>query len=183
MEKNNKGLIVLVAILSVIILGLVGYIAYDKISVNDENENIVDNNKEEDNSQIEANDDEITADLQAYYSKFSGKYGFGVKTTQCNGTDEFAGMGFGDLEIRTDGTATYFSGMNCGGGYLNEGKYYIAGDNKIYLINDKCGFSCIDGDCFYPNCSKIEIFHYKEENGKISIYQEYNGNITEFERR
>ena len=32
MEKNNKGLIVLVVILSVIILGLVGYIAYDKIN-------------------------------------------------------------------------------------------------------------------------------------------------------
>ena len=43
MEKNNKGLMILVAILSVIILGLVGYITYDKISENDEKEIIVDN--------------------------------------------------------------------------------------------------------------------------------------------
>jgi len=183
MEKNNKGLMILIAILSVIILGLVGYITYDKISENDEKENIVDNNKEENN---EVDNNEISSDLQAYYSKFSGKYGIGkteVDEDFCNsdrvGKTE---TGYIFFEIKNDGTAIYRTGDYCAGGMSVSGKYIIDYD-KIYIIDDICNFECYEGNCHIPNCTRVISVNYKEKNGKIVIYEEHNGQITELERR
>lgn len=57
MEKNNKGLIILVVILIIIVLSLGGYIVYDKFIDNNKN-NVVDKtNDKVDNSEIDNEDD------------------------------------------------------------------------------------------------------------------------------
>lgn len=46
MERSNKGLLVLIVILSLLVVGLLGYIVYDKvINVEEDNSKVVDNDK------------------------------------------------------------------------------------------------------------------------------------------
>ncbi len=57
MEKNNKGLIILVVILIIMVLSLGGYIIYDKFIDNNKN-NVVDKtNDKVDNSEVDNEDD------------------------------------------------------------------------------------------------------------------------------
>ena len=58
MEKKNTGLIVLVIILSLLVVGLGGFIVYDKVLSNNEVENN-DNNEinNDENNQVDNNDD------------------------------------------------------------------------------------------------------------------------------
>jgi len=102
MEKNNKGLMILVAILSVIILGFVGYIAYDKISENDEKENIVDN-KEEDNDQSNnSNNNSVEDNLNLFIDDELSDYVF----------EKNAGDGTFDLYINNKKVIFEDKGMN-----------------------------------------------------------------------
>lgn len=66
MEKNNKGLMVLVIILSLLVVGLFGYIVYDKVIDVEEDNNKVSDNKEEDNNKV-ADNDNINFDLARGY--------------------------------------------------------------------------------------------------------------------
>ena len=72
MEKNNKGLMILVAILSVIILGLVGYITYDKvINVEECNDKVADNEK----NNVGENNNEIILEGIEKFKNYDGTYG------------------------------------------------------------------------------------------------------------
>ena len=170
---------ILVAILSVIILGLVGYIAYDKISEANEDK-VVDNNKEESN---EVDNNEISAYLQTFYSKLSGKYSAGKKLV--DNTGEFAGTDYADLELKNDGTGSLTICANGGGCSASISGKYVIEDESIFLIDDdECNVICVEGDCFTVNCNKIEEIKYKEDsNGNFVLYVESNGVITEFEKR
>ena len=46
-KKSNKGLIITIVILSILLLGSVGYIAYDKFYLNDEKETVKEEQKTE----------------------------------------------------------------------------------------------------------------------------------------
>lgn len=63
-QKSSKGLIILVIILSIVVIGLVGYIVYEKISDEDFDRKITENVKKDNNIEFENddNDDEDDSD-------------------------------------------------------------------------------------------------------------------------
>lgn len=73
MEENNKGLVWLVVFLIILVLGLAGYIVYDKVLSTDknlQNENaIVDKNDLEQNDSIKVSIKQEKSDLDGNYNK------------------------------------------------------------------------------------------------------------------
>lgn len=73
-QKNNKGLIVLVIILFIIIIGLTSYIVCDKINTKDSNKNITENIKEDNivkDEDLEENNDKYEIDI---FNQISASY-------------------------------------------------------------------------------------------------------------
>ena len=66
-KKNNKGLVWLIVVLIILVLGLVGYIVYDKVLTDKSTENI---NNSDSNSEILNNEDE-KVDLNNNYEVFA----------------------------------------------------------------------------------------------------------------
>lgn len=85
MEKNNKGLIILVVILIIMVLSLGGYIVYDKFIDNNKN-NVVDKtNDKVDNSEVDNEDDnKIVQDTKE--ESILGDY-VGTKLINIDGTN------------------------------------------------------------------------------------------------
>lgn len=170
--KSNK---LLITTLIIIILGLSAFIVYDKlINTNKDNnqEELINIDNQNDNNQEELvntdNQNNIDENNTPTLEKFIGKYQYGEamkdEVENC-GTDELSGTSYHYLELKQDGTYTYWSGMNCGGGYRAEGNYTIS-HNKIYLSNDDCKPN-ENGD--YPNCQPRYELNYTERNGIINI--------------
>ena len=155
-KENNRGLIVLVVVLSILVLALSSYLIYDKVLAKDKDANdIVENNQDN-----ELNPNEL-------YSKFVGKYEYDGKE---------AGSSYHKLEILSNGTYTYSYGMHNGSGYNASGNYSISA-NKIYLFNDKCNIAIVGNECMYPNCDNLIELNYSIINNEINIS---DNNIKEY---
>lgn len=86
MEKKNIGLIVLVIILFLLVLGLGGFIVYDKVLSNNEIENNENNNSEVDNNQNESkllSNEEALAEGKRLYDKANDIYETWVLIPYC----------------------------------------------------------------------------------------------------
>ena len=155
-KNNNKGLIAIIIILTIITLSLTAYLFYSK--TNEENlQN--DNEKIENNEKLE---NQNITNISSVFEKFYGKWEYSYKYEDLDCED------YHKLELKKDGTYTYSSGSTCAGAWDAKGKYAIS-QNKIYLYNDNCKISLVDDVCTYPNCSKIEELDYTEKNGEIHI--------------
>ena len=185
MERKNNGLMVLVIILSILVVGLGGYIIYDKvINVGENNDKVVDNDniKENNNDNVE-NDAERSAALKSYYSKYSGKYVYGKQTCtdaeieEIFNNDSDGTVGYVIIELEDDGTFEYWAGAPCSQGTsIGWTGEYIVDNSYLYLIDNKGSFSdgleCMDGECYYMFGAKVAVYRYREDNGIFTIYAE-----------
>lgn len=85
MEKNNKGLIILVVILIIMVLSLGGYIVYDKFIDNNKNDVVDKTDDKVDNSEVDNEDDnKVVQDTKE--ESILGDY-VGTKLININGTN------------------------------------------------------------------------------------------------
>ena len=85
MEKNNKGLIILVVILIIMVLSLGGYIVYDKFIDNNKNDVVDKTDDKVDNSEVDNEDDnKVVQDKKE--ESILGDY-VGTKLININGTN------------------------------------------------------------------------------------------------
>lgn len=165
--EQKKGSKTALMVLAIIVVGLLGYIAYDKL--------ISTNTK---TIESPANDTSITpgttptVTINDVFNSLVGTYTFGKinQTPKCDGTNnEIDGTSYGELTLNSNGTYTYNFGTYCGSGYKTKGTYTL-GINKIVLYNADCQPYYISENenkkCDYPNCNQIIELPY--ENGKIS---------------
>lgn len=170
MEKKSTGKTIAIVILIILLLGILGYITYDKFiakddtielqkqvkSLNKQIENLNDKNTNlNDNTNTSVNPLENLVGVWVYKASY---------TMDVNNECELNVK----LDLRDDGTYTYEYGSTCAGGTLANGTYAL-GKDKIYLYNEDCKpvISSSDSDeCTYPNCETIIVIDYK--NGKMT---------------
>lgn len=166
MEKKNTGLIVLVIILSLLVVGLSGFIVYDKVLSNNEvenndnnindttNNNEVNNNTDTNNNNDIVNDNDL---LNQYKDKITN--GIWYK----NGTV---------FSFRNEKTAFSIGKYGSDGGHwgnLKTFKDYSLGSKKYRFEIEAVADACIDTS----NCINIT-------NGYVlQVELEYDGNSAE----
>lgn len=114
------------------------------------------------NNDSENLNNSVMNDSEEFMSLFVGKYNYEKVYEDIDCKD------YMNLEINSDGTYTYSSGGNCSSGADAQGKYAISND-KIYLFNDNCNISNVDGECMYVNCTSVYEFDYIIIDGKVKI--------------
>lgn len=153
--KNNSGLIILLVL---IILGLAGYIVYDKALSNKNLENQEQTVKDEikEGSDLKENID-IFQDLVGTYSYSSDN----TKIT---------------LTLNSNGKATYKKDATNSGGSIAEGTWSISKisdeERIIYINNELCQPYYLtendDKKCDYPNCQPIyTLYQYNTDKDII----------------
>lgn len=162
MEKKGKGKTIIIVILVFAVLGLGGYIAYDKV-----NESNTTNSLEKEVKQLnneiatlkteKQENNEVINPIDKLIGNWSYEETIKSDNAECTATIK--------LELKKDGTYTYESGHTCAGGIEASGRWSISAD-KIYLQNEKC-LPVPDGgsnNCIYPNCqTEIELYYTGEQ--------------------
>ncbi|MBR3363222.1 MAG: hypothetical protein IKG40_04825 [Bacilli bacterium] len=164
-NKKSTGKTLAIIILVILLLGTVGYIAYDKLLNENDNETNIKNYQNDIKSLKNELETLKNEDLKTNVNPLSalvGKYAYSGNPK----TENECGV-FATLEIKSDGTGEYNGGVQCGSGEVAKGKLAMSAD-KIYLFNDNCKEAIVSGnECIYPNCTHIVIFDYKD--GKLTI--------------
>lgn len=171
MEKNNKRLMILIAILCVLILGLVFYITYDKISDVEKNENFVTDNKNELLDNERENSYKVFANnLNSQFSKFDSN-NYCYKKVESNIVD-----GGYSVWLDKDGNLfiKYFKDElnNLYGDYKIADKvlsFYIitsgnGGGNVLYFINSDGSVSQADVEYGIGNSNSIDVTNIGYKN-------------------
>lgn len=157
--KNNTGLIILLVLL---VLGLTGYIVYDKVLSKEEIPT------EEKNEEV-IEKEETTTDT---FETLVGTYTYSEGTLTAT------------LVLNSDGTATYNTEDTHGGSIKAEGKWSIGvgtTDNQklIYITNELCKPYLISDNseklCDYPNCQPLHILYQYIDGNNSKIM---DGQIT-----
>ena len=184
-QKSGKGLIPVVVILVLIVLGLGGYIVYDKVVTKETKEpektetQVEDNTLEE--SSISTVNNNSTTTIKTIFNNLVGNY-----SQQKTITDKYLSCTYyAKLNLKEDGTYTYQAGCDCGGGIDASGNYAL-GVDKIYLDNDKCQPVTSPKDngeyeCLYPNCRTLLDIEYK--NGILITSKTCGGVKLELEKQ
>ena len=187
-KKSGKGLIPVVVVLVLLVLGLGGYIAYDKFSVTEngktekptQTETQVEDNTIEESSISTVNNNSTTT-IKTIFNNLVGNYSQQKTTTD----KDLSCTYYAELNLKEDGTYTYQAGCDCGGGIDASGNYAL-GVDKIYLYNDKCQPVTIPKDnceyeCLYPNCRTLLDIEYK--NGILITSKTCGGVKLELEKQ
>lgn len=124
MEKSNKFLIVAIVILSVLLVGVSGYVVYDKFL---STENVKEENIQNDNK----NDNETVVDKNNYVGIYTFKY-------NDKASDDIKDNEESTLILKSDSTF-YFEWNACSGMIGTTGNYNI-NNNKIVLSNLKSNY-------------------------------------------
>lgn len=175
MEKDNKGLIVLVVILSLLVVGLGGYIIYDKVIDVEDKKEILNNNKEDNN--VEGNEEENNdnkVDVSKFYEKYSGKYEYSLSRTVEEPVETC--KDYVTIDLKEDGTYDYKYSICRGSGGNAKGNYIVLDHvGEIYLLNDLCKLDeSYDGSVGYGNCSPIIELMFDEENEEL-VFENFHG--------
>ena len=149
MEKKSRGKNIVIVILVLVVLGLVGYIVYDKYTFQNK---ILDYEKQIDNlkKQIDENhNSNESLEQENQVTKLNGYYKTGqIYSTDDNQCDpENLNQKHGEsteILFKEDGTYKSFYAADCGGGYAGDGTYSIAGDKLVLKCNDPDG-PCVGG--------------------------------------
>jgi len=177
MEKKSTGKTVLIVILLLAVIGLSGYIVYDKFMAEDDTTKLEDQIKTL-NQEIDTLKNTNTSTSSNPLTELVGNYAF-EGTTTATSVDEMKeneSAVIAKLEIKADGTGVYTGGMVFGDVETAKGELAISGD-KIYLFNDNCKEAVVSGnECVYPNCNPIIVFNYTD--GKITIAVQNDKNNT-----
>ena len=177
-KKKNNGLII---VLFLVILGLIGFINYDKV-LKTEN---VDNDKITNDEIIENSGTNTDSNLvNLFVGTFSYKGELYDKEKDASGTDNVGDdawtsgkMAYEKLVLNTDGLAEAEAGNVRAGGYSAKGKWYIS-NNELIIVNEKCTATVIDGKVEYPNCHSTWTYTYKIDNNKVIITSSNNTMAT-----
>lgn len=168
MEEKKKQTNIFSILVIVILLIVSGYLIYDKLSVQKENEKKItkyesdikklqneiktETNKSNDNTSKVTTTNQIDLLLGNWHYEET----FDSGGVNCSATIK--------LELKEDGTYTYENGSTCSGGTSATGKYSIS-KNNLYLQNDSCKPVISGQECTYPNCNPIIELDY--ENNSI----------------
>lgn len=154
----------------VILLALSGYLVYDKLTVQKDNEEKIakyESDIKKLQNDLKGGTDNTTNNCTAETTTINqidlllGNWHY-EETFDSGGLDCTATI---KLELKEDGTYTYENGSTCSGGTSATGKYSIS-KNKIYLQNNNCQSIVSEQQCIYPNCKPIIELDY--ENNQIS---------------
>lgn len=118
MEKKSKGKTITIVILVLMVLGLAGYIVYDKVIV-----------KEKDEKEVANKVEEKTNENIYIYDQIKGVYHGTIKDESDGVVNEITY----NLYLDEDGTFVYQTFNNLGGAASNLLGNYIIKDNKIIL--------------------------------------------------
>ncbi len=164
MEKKSTGKTIAIVILIILLLGILGYITYDKFITKDDTIELQKQVKSL-NKQIENLNDKNTNTSVDPLENLVGVWTYKDSyTMDVNNACEINVK----LDLKDDGTYTYENIATCGDGTIAKGTYAL-GKDKIYLHNESCKPVISSGDsdeCTYPNCEPIIVIDYK--NGKMT---------------
>ena len=140
MESKSKGKTVAIIILVLIILGLAGYIAYDKVIVKEKEEKKVTEKIEEKEINKEEIKEPEQISVEGYYK--SGQV-YSTDENPCDAENLTQEKG-ATIEIlfNKDGSYIIKDAADCGGGYESTGTYTI-NDKKLTLKCDNSKTNCI----------------------------------------
>ena len=152
MEKNNsQGIILIILVLA--LLGLGGYIIYDKTTsqsttqanyetkIKELEQEIEVYKKEEQttNNSVSGNSSQSsTSELDQLNSMLTGTYSYGkvISGDDCTGLPEDE-VDFVTITFNTDGTSDFNVGVNCGSAGSGSGKYYF-NKNEVVVVDEEC---------------------------------------------
>ena len=161
--KNNSGLIILLVL---IILGLAGYIVYDKELSNktlENQEQEIKGEVKEETTNNEQNAITNPGSNKNIFKDIVGKYYYSDRTYPC-GEEEYT-----ELVLKEDGTYTYNRSGACASGARMQGTYSLT-ENKIRLYNELCTSTLLDGKCEHINCTPTSEIEYSYSNGAVKVY-------------
>ncbi len=168
-QKNNSGLIALVIVLFLLVLGLGGYIIYDKVLSTKET-HIEDNSTNDDKSNQEINQKNITL------ANLYGTYKYDYEYTNDYGNKVHLEL---ELSLNSDGTATYLESD----GYVADKTRgtYTYENNKIIYTRQYHVASNIDSansvDTEYTDGNPTEIFTIIDENTLQNTYRDQTASL------
>ncbi len=170
MENKSKGKTMVIVIFVLAVLGLGGYIIYDKFIKVKTTEPEV---KNEINDNKETEENEPTTKLTGYY-----KFGTTYSTDEDPCDPENISQKHGEtIEILFNESGTYKSayGADCGGGYTWDGTYTINGDKLVLKCNDYDS-PCVEGEYRIGEYNTIindknEIYS-KVEKSQLQVFEE-----------
>ena len=170
-----KGLKIAVACLTIITVGLAGYVIYkdfilkeDKTVIISEYENKI-TTLEKENEQLK---EEATLECETTNNQYVGTYiyegkEYSTSKDTCDNLNQVEDYTYLELSLHEDGTFEYQDSISCGSGSSGSGKYVI-NNNIITAYNDEC----IEETKKYgelQNCSLVLI--YKIENNQLKHSQ------------
>lgn len=176
MNKVNKGLIVIIVLLTILLLSLGGYIIYDKVLREDNNVNDLDDNMDDIVLLNENEALEIARDITEKYFKYYHDLG-----PYCGERDNEDYISFGSYETQDfrDYNASlkyksineikeYYESFMVEGllpKYLDNGVSYIEQDGKLYcqLSHKGCG------DIYNENESSYTINNIEEDTISVNV--------------
>ena len=141
-QKSGKGLIAVVIILVLLVLGLGGYIVYDKLLVKDTNKTKLEETTVEETT---INETDTINYLDGYY-----KTGQTYETEEkpCDAVTNPLHGETTEILFKTDGTYVSAYAADCGGGYTWTGKYTVT-NNELVLTCDNNDGPCTGTDGKY----------------------------------
>lgn len=174
-----KGLKIAVACLTIITLGLVGYVVYkDFILKEDKTVNISEYEKkitslEKENQQLKEEQESVQQCTDININeKYAGTYiyegkEYSTSKDTCDSLNQAEDYTYLELTLHEDGTFEYHDATNCASGSSGSGKYVI-NNNTITAYNDEC----IEETKKYgelQNC--VLVLTYKIENNQLKHSQ------------
>lgn len=179
-RKNNTGLVVLIAALVIIILGLTGFIVYDKALKRDKAEpNITDNNGNVEVEQDKINFEKAILDdnenSTTSLKDVIGEYHYIKKCESVSGPQNTVQYYNTDssMSLKDDYTFEILDATHCQTSVGYKGTYKISGDSIILT-----GFEDNFSDVAY--LGKLWIFNNNNINSKTKIVVTYSNNKVTF---
>ena len=156
-QENTKNNTWLIIILILLVLGLTGYIVYDKVL----------SKEEVPTEEINVEVTEKGENKKNIFKDIIGKYYYSDGIYPC-GAEEYT-----ELVLNQDGTFKYNRSGACAEGERMEGTYALT-ENKIKLYNNLCTQTLYEGKCQTINCSQtLEIeYNYNSTKPQIILYKD-----------
>ena len=167
-ENSGKGKNFLIAILLLVVIGLVGFIFYDKVYTKDFRKPY----------KVQKNNDEVKKNINDKANEQITKVAGYYKTGQTYSTEEKPCDAQNDVKkgetteflFKTDGTFIYAYVADCGGGYKFTGTYTLNGSELILTCDSEYkGGPCSGAEGKYTvNEYGTIIDQYNQIYGKVS---------------